>query len=69
MSAHKIIIDKETCKQCHNCVKACTAVEKVLEIDNEGYPKVVRKEMCIQCLMCETVCSTKAIKHINYRET
>ena len=56
----KIEIDRELCKGCFLCIRACPL--KVLEIDKEPnssgvYPsKVVYAEKCIACGNCYEVC-------------
>ncbi len=65
---HRIEVNRDLCKKCHNCIRVCTSIEPVLEPDEEGYPRPVRLDKCVQCLMCMVACPTKAIKHYGYRE-
>jgi 2-oxoglutarate ferredoxin oxidoreductase subunit delta len=61
-----IEIDRELCKGCLLCVRACPM--KVLEVDTElnssgSYPaKVVNIEKCIACGNCYEVCPDVCIK-------
>ena len=62
----KIDIDREMCKGCYLCVRACPV--KILEIDTEmnstgTYPvKVVNSEKCIACGNCYEVCPDVCIE-------
>ena len=62
----KSIINRELCKGCYLCVRACPV--KVLEISTElntsgTYPaKVVHQEKCIACGSCYTVCPDVCIE-------
>ncbi len=61
----KIEIDRERCKGCLLCVRACPT--KVIGVDSEpnswGYfpAKTVAEEKCIACGNCYTVCPDVAI--------
>jgi 2-oxoglutarate ferredoxin oxidoreductase subunit delta len=56
----KVAIDRELCKGCYLCIRACPV--KVLEKDTEPnssgtYPcKAVQPEKCIACGSCYEVC-------------
>jgi 2-oxoglutarate ferredoxin oxidoreductase subunit delta len=56
----KVIIDRERCKGCYLCIRACPV--KVLEADREPnstgtYPvKAANLEKCIACGSCFEVC-------------
>ena len=62
----KIIIDRELCKGCCLCVRACPV--KILEMDTElntsgSYPvKTVNSEKCIACGNCYEVCPDVCIE-------
>ena len=62
----KIIIDRESCKGCLLCVRACPV--KVLEADSEpnssgSYPaKAVYAQKCIACSNCYEVCPDVCIE-------
>jgi len=62
----KITIDREMCKGCRLCIRACPV--KVLEEDTEmnstgSYPaKAVIMEKCIACGNCYEVCPDVCIE-------
>jgi len=62
----KVVIDREFCKGCCLCIRACPL--KVLETDTElnasgAYPvKAARQEKCIACGNCYEVCPDVAIE-------
>ena len=62
----KIEIDRELCKGCDLCIRACPV--KILEIDKEpnssgSYPsKVIDMEKCIACGNCYEVCPDVCIR-------
>jgi len=62
----KLVIDRELCKGCLLCVRACPV--KVLEADTElnssgSYPaKAVLEEKCIACGNCYEVCPDVCIE-------
>jgi 2-oxoglutarate ferredoxin oxidoreductase subunit delta len=62
----KIEIDRELCKGCFLCIRACPV--KVLSADTEintsgSYPvKVVNIEKCIACGNCYEVCPDVCIR-------
>ncbi|AEM38144.1 hypothetical protein Pyrfu_0272 [Pyrolobus fumarii 1A] len=62
-----IIIDKNVCMKCYNCVRSCTVFNSVYEIGEDGYPYAARLDDCIMCLMCHFVCPTRAITHVGIR--
>ena len=68
----KIIIDRELCKGCYLCVRACPM--KVLESDTEPnstgtYPsKPVKKDKCIACGNCWEVCPDVCIEVFELEE-
>ena len=59
---YKIYIDKETCKKCPICVSECPAPVKVLDVGEDGYPKVVNPEGCFGCGICVELCPSSAIR-------
>ena len=62
----KVIIDREACKGCMLCVRACPA--KVLDTDTEtnmsgSYPTIaVNIDKCIACGNCYEVCPDVCIE-------
>jgi 2-oxoglutarate ferredoxin oxidoreductase subunit delta len=62
----KIEIDRELCKGCYLCVRACPV--KVLEVDREPnsagtYPSIAAHiEKCIACGNCFEVCPDVCIR-------
>lgn len=56
--AFKVIVDKEKCKGCEECVEVCTA--QVFEMQ-EGKSVPVNEEKCLGCESCLEVCEEKAI--------
>jgi 2-oxoglutarate ferredoxin oxidoreductase subunit delta len=62
----KIVIDREMCKGCLLCIRACPV--KILEEDTEmnstgSYPvKAVAMEKCIACGNCYEVCPDVCIE-------
>ncbi len=68
----KVIIDREACKGCLLCIRACPV--KVLEADTEvnssgSYPaKVVFEEKCIACGNCYEVCPDVCIEVYSLEE-
>jgi 2-oxoglutarate ferredoxin oxidoreductase subunit delta len=62
----KVVIDRELCKGCYLCIRACPV--KVLEAGGEPnstgtYPsKVVYPEKCIACGSCFEVCPDVCIE-------
>lgn len=56
----KVVIDRERCKGCYLCVRACPM--KVLEVDTQAnstgtYPSIAKyPEKCIACGNCYQVC-------------
>jgi NAD-dependent dihydropyrimidine dehydrogenase PreA subunit len=56
--AFEVIIDKEKCKGCEECLETCTV--KVFEMqENKSVPVNVKD--CIGCQSCAEVCKEKAI--------
>ncbi|MDR1930128.1 MAG: 4Fe-4S binding protein [Treponema sp.] len=56
----KIVIDRELCKGCYLCIRACPvkALERDTELNQGGiYPcRAVLAEKCIACGNCYEVC-------------
>jgi 2-oxoglutarate ferredoxin oxidoreductase subunit delta len=56
----KVVIDRELCKGCYLCIRACPVkvLEKDAEINSSGtYPcKPVQPGKCIACGSCYEVC-------------
>ena len=57
----KIVIDRELCKGCYLCIKACpvSAIEKDNELNSSGsYPAkpIQTSAACIACGNCYEVC-------------
>ena len=65
----KVEIDRELCKGCHLCIRACP--QKILEADTElnssgSRPaKAVFVEKCIACGNCYEVCPDVCIRVYN----
>jgi 2-oxoacid:acceptor oxidoreductase delta subunit (pyruvate/2-ketoisovalerate family) len=55
------VINKAKCNQCYFCWMYCP--EAVIEIDEEGYPKI-DLEYCKGCLICVHECPKKAIEQV-----
>jgi NAD-dependent dihydropyrimidine dehydrogenase PreA subunit len=56
--AFEVIIDKEKCKGCEDCLETCRV--KVFEMqENKSVPVNVKD--CIGCQSCAEVCKEKAI--------
>ncbi len=56
--AFEVIIDKEKCKGCEECLEICTA--KVFEMqENKSVP--VNVKGCLGCQSCVEVCKEEAI--------
>ena len=62
----KIVIDREACKGCYLCIRACPvkALEKDVESNSTGtYPaKSIDNGKCIACGNCYEVCPDVAIE-------
>ena len=56
----KIMINKKKCISCGVCVEACPA--DVLEIEDDGKPRVKALNECIVCRNCQHLCLKKAIR-------
>ena len=56
--AFEVIVDKEKCMGCEECLEVCTV--KVFEIqENKSVPVNVKE--CLGCQSCVEVCKEKAI--------
>jgi 2-oxoglutarate ferredoxin oxidoreductase subunit delta len=68
----KVVIDRELCKGCYLCIRACPV--KVLEQDirpnaSGSYPSMpVRVEKCIACGNCFEVCPDVCIEVFDLEE-
>ena len=62
----KIVIDREACKGCYFCIRACPvkALEKDVESNSTGtYPAIpVDSGKCIACGNCYEVCPDVAVE-------
>jgi 2-oxoglutarate ferredoxin oxidoreductase subunit delta len=62
----KIVIDREACKGCYLCIRACPvkALEKDAESNSTGtYPaKPLESGKCIACGNCYEVCPDVAVE-------
>jgi NAD-dependent dihydropyrimidine dehydrogenase PreA subunit len=56
--AFEVIVDKEKCKGCEECLEVCTV--KVFEMQ-ESKPVPVNVKECLGCQSCTEVCKEKAI--------
>lgn len=54
----EVVVDKEKCTGCEECVAACPA--QVFEMA-DGKSEVVEEEECLGCETCVEVCSDDAI--------
>jgi NAD-dependent dihydropyrimidine dehydrogenase PreA subunit len=55
----EIVVDKETCDGCGECIAVCP--ESVYEFDDDGKSEPVNMEDCSECCSCIEVCPTGAI--------
>lgn len=62
----KVVIDRELCKGCYFCVRACPlkVLEKDTELNSTGTnpAKPIALEKCIACGNCYQVCPDVAIQ-------
>ena len=56
--AFEVIVEREECKGCEDCIEVCTA--KVFEMQ-EGKSVPVNIKKCLGCQSCAEVCKEKAI--------
>ncbi len=56
--AYEVVVDKERCKGCEDCVEVCTV--SVFEM-KEGKSVPVYVKECLGCRSCVEVCKEKAI--------
>ncbi len=56
--AFEVIVDKEKCKGCEECLEVCTV--KVFEMQ-EGKSVPINVKECLGCQSCAEVCKEKAI--------
>ena len=56
--AFEVIVDKERCKGCEECIEICTV--QVFEMQ-EGKSVPVNAKECLGCQSCVEVCKEKAI--------
>ncbi len=56
--AFEVIVDKEKCKGCEECIEICTV--QVFEMQ-EGKSVPVNAKECLGCQSCVEVCKEKAI--------
>ncbi len=61
----KVIIDKEACTLCGECVKVCP--ERILKIEDKEL-KVIDEMKCSLCRQCVKVCKNEAIKINHYED-
>ena len=57
---HRVVVDRDKCIKCGNCVKSCW--QDVLRFGEDGYPVAKYPQDCQVCLICEVLCPTGAIK-------
>jgi NAD-dependent dihydropyrimidine dehydrogenase PreA subunit len=53
-----VVVDKEKCTGCEECVNACPA--QVFEME-DGKSEVVEGDECLGCETCVEVCSDEAL--------
>jgi len=56
--AFKVMVDKEKCKGCEECLEVCTV--QVFEVQ-DGKSTSVNSQECLGCQCCVEVCKEKAI--------
>lgn len=56
----EIVVDKETCDGCGDCVDVCPS--EVFELV-EGKAEPIRVDDCIECCACVEACPKGAIRH------
>ena len=59
---YRIVLTRALCKACGLCIAWCP--QKVLDSDDQSYPRVVRAEDCVNCKACERHCPDFAIEVI-----
>ncbi len=59
METQKVIIYPRLCKRCDICIAFCH--RNALEKGEDGYPRLVRNELCNSCGLCEVLCPDFAI--------
>lgn len=60
MDSLNLVIDKEKCIKCNQCIKDCLTCS--IEADNEGYPKEKEGEkQCLKCQHCLAICPSGAL--------
>ncbi|MGL4669544.1 MAG: 4Fe-4S dicluster domain-containing protein [Methanobacteriaceae archaeon] len=57
----KIIIDKEKCTGCGECVDACPKGPAMWKINKNKKAEVSRLELCHVCTLCASKCPEQAI--------
>jgi NAD-dependent dihydropyrimidine dehydrogenase PreA subunit len=55
-----IIVDKDKCDGCGECIAVCPA--SVYELDDDGKSEPVNPDECIECCSCVEVCPKGAIR-------
>ena len=62
----RVVIDKERCKGCELCVKACPqqilAMSTEINIKGYFYSQVAEQPRCIGCRICAITCPDVAIQ-------
>lgn len=54
-----LYIKKNWCKQCMFCVEFCP--RDVIEVGEDGYPRIVDITKCRECTLCISLCPEFAI--------
>lgn len=59
--AMRLLLFKEQCNQCRECIKICHKGPLIFDIDKKEIKNI---DYCNACFLCVSVCPTKALKFI-----
>ncbi len=48
------VFDRDRCKQCGICAHFCP--KGVMDIEKDGFPRIVDPDACNECRLCEHLC-------------